>query len=53
MLLDNQINTVIVGKDNEEFISRAFEEDASKVPVMIMQGNLSNGFEYTDLNLLI
>jgi len=53
MLLEHQINAHVVTKENQEFIIRAMEEEANKVPVMIMQGNLSNGFEYDDLDFIV
>ncbi len=53
MLLEHKINVEIINKENQDFILRAFEEEASKVPVMIMQGNLSSGFEYDELNFIV
>ena len=53
MLLEHQINAQVVEKEKEEFILDSFDVDATKVPVIIMQGNLSNGFEYDELNLVV
>ena len=53
MLLEHRINAVIVNNESSDFIIRSFDEEPNKVPVMILQGNLSNGFEYDELNFVV
>ncbi len=53
MLLEHQINTQLIVSQEDDFLLRSFEVEAKNVPVMIMPGSLSNGFEYEDLNLIV
>ena len=53
MLLEHKINVEIINQENQDFILKTFEEEPVKVPVMIVQGTLSSGFEYNDLNFIV
>lgn len=53
MLLEHQINAQVFATEEQDFIVTSLEEDASKVPVMIIPGTLSGGMAYEDLPLWI
>ena len=54
MLLDHNINTAILENNSTELFDTAIEsEDAKSVPVMIIQGELSQGYALEEANLII
>lgn len=54
MLLEHNVNSAILENNNQELFEKAIEEaDSKKVPVLIMQGDLSTGYVIEDINLYI
>ena len=53
MLLEHNINAQIITEEDQNILEKILEEDAKKIPVSIIVGTLNNGFEYTELNLII
>ena len=52
-LLENKINCAILENNNSELFEKALEEQNVKVPIMIIVGLLSVGYEIEDLKLII
>ena len=52
-LLENKINCAILENNNTGLLTQALEEQNVKVPIMIIVGLLSVGYEIEDLKLII